>query len=203
MREAVPAEATEQIIQMAKANNGIVTAAMITAAEISRGNLKYLADRGVLSREARGLYVLAEGWGDEMLALQNRFKRGIFSLETALYLWDLTDRTPQTYTMTFPATYNLQKPKAAGIRCRQCSAQLYALGIAQAKTPGGNAVNVYDRERTLCDLLRARNGVDIQLVSKAFKRYAACAGKNIPQLSEYAKVLHVEKKLRSYLEVLL
>ena len=195
--------ATEQILRMARANNGTVTAAMATAAGISRGNLKYLADRGVLSREARGLYVLAEGWGDEMLGLQNRFKRGVFSLETALYLWDLTDRTPQTYTMTFPATYNLQKPKAAGIRCRQCGAQLYALGIAQAKTPGGNTVNVYDRERTLCDILRARNDVDIQLISEAFKRYAAGAAKDIPRLSEYARRLKVEKKLRAYLEVLL
>ena len=195
--------ATEQILRMARANNGTVTAAMATAAGISRGNLKYLADRGVLNREARGLYVLAEGWGDEMLGLQNRFKRGVFSLETALYLWGLTDRTPQTYTMTFPATYNLQKPKAAGIRCRQCGAQFYALGIAQAKTPGGNTVNVYDRERTLCDLLRARNGVDIQLISEAFKRYAAGAAKDIPRLSEYARRLKVEKKLRAYLEVLL
>ena len=196
-------EATEQIIQMAKANNGIVTASMVTTAGISRGNLKYLTDRGVLDREARGLYVLAEGWGDEMLGLQNRFRRGIFSLETALYLWDLSDRTPQRYTMTFPATYNLQKPKAEGIRCLQCNRQLYPLGITQAKTPGGNMVDAYDPERTLCDILRVRNGVDIQLISEAFKRYATGAGKNIPQLSEYAKALKVEKKLRSYLEVLL
>ncbi len=45
--------------------------------------------------------------------------------------------------------------------------------------------------------------VDIQIISDAFKRYAKSKDKNIPLLSEYAKILRVEKKIRSYLEALL
>ena len=41
------------------------------------------------------------------------------------------------------------------------------------------------------------------MVTEAFKRYAANSDKNIPVLSELAKLLKVEIKLRSYLEVLL
>ena len=37
----------------------------------------------------------------------------------------------------------------------------------------------------------------------AFKRYTARKERNITLLSEYAKVLRVEDKVRSYLEVLL
>ena len=40
-------------------------------------------------------------------------------------------------------------------------------------------------------------------MTEAFKRYAKLDKKDIPQLSEYAKLMRVEKKLRSYLEVLL
>ena len=58
-------------------------------------------------------------------------------------------------------------------------------------------------ERTLCDILRARSRVDIQIVTEAFKRYANRSDRNIPVLSEYAKMLKVETKLRTYLEVLL
>lgn len=49
----------------------------------------------------------------------------------------------------------------------------------------------------------AHSHVDIQVVTEAFKRYATRTDKNIPLLSEYAKTLKVEKKLRAYLEVLL
>lgn len=193
----------EDIIKMAKQNNSTVTTAMITSAEFSRGNLQYLIDKGLLEKVARGVYILPEVWEDELFNLQCRFKRGIYSLETALFLWDLTDRTPSFYSMTFPTNYNISKPKFEGIKCTQCKQEWYELGIDKITTPGGNIVSVYNKERTLCDLLKPNSSADIQIVTESFKRYAVGKGKNIPLLSEYAKTLKVEKKLRSYLEVLL
>ena len=195
--------ATEEIIRMAKENHGTVTTAMVVAAGISRGNIKYLVDKGMIERSTRGVYVLPEVWDDEIFNLQSRFKRGIYSHETALFLWDLTDRTPNKYHMTFPANYNLTKPKEEKIQCVQCKKELYDLGVAEVFTPGGNIVRTYSVERTLCDILRIHSHVDIQVVAEAFKQYADRVNKNIPLLSEYAKILKVEKKLRAYLEVLL
>ena len=71
--------ATETIIKMAKENNGIVTTAMVVAAGFSRGNIKYLVDKGMIEKSARGVYILPEVWDDEIFNLQNRFKRGIYS----------------------------------------------------------------------------------------------------------------------------
>lgn len=195
--------ATEEIIKMAEGNNGIVTTAMVVDAGFSRGNIKYLEDKGLIEKSARGVYILPEVWDDEMFNLQNRFKRGIYSHETALFLWDLTDRTPNAYSMTFPTNYNLTRPKEENVRCTQCKDVFYDLGIVETNTPGGNEVKVYSIERTLCDILRPQSDVDIQVVTEAFKRYAKRKDKNIPVLSEYAKQLKVEKRLRAYLEVLL
>ena len=201
--EVIFVGATEEIIRMAKENNGTVTTAMVVEAGFSRGNIKYLADKGMIEKSARGVYILPEVWEDEIFNLQNRFKRGIYSHETALFLWDLTDRTPNRYHMTFPANYNLTNPKEENVQCVQCMETLYELGIANAMTPGGNEVRAYSMERTLCDILRPHSRVDIQIVTEAFKRYANRSDKNIPVLSEYAKMLKVETKLRTYLEVLL
>ena len=195
--------ATETIISMAKENNGTVTTAMVVAAGFSRGNIKYLVDKGMIEKSARGVYNLPEVWYDEIFNLQYQFKRGIYSHETALFLWDLTDRTPNRYHMTFPVNYNLTKPKEEDIRCVQCKKELYDLGIAEVTTPGGNTVRAYSAERTLCDILRPHSHVDIQIVTEAFKYFITRSDKNIPALSEYAKILKVETRLRSYLEVLL
>lgn len=195
--------ATAEIIKMAKDNNSIVTTAMVAAAGFSRGNLNYLVEKGMLAKAARGIYTLPTAWEDEIFNLQNRFKRGIFSQETALFLWDLTDRTPNTYSMTFPINYNVTKPKEEKVKCTQCKAEWYEIGIEKIKTPGGNMVQAYNKERTLCDILRTNSTADIQITSESFKRYTADKKRNIPLLSEYAKVLKVETKLRNYLEVLL
>lgn len=194
---------SKTIIELAKQNNGVITTAMVVAAGCSRGSLKYLADNGILEKSSRGVYTLPEVWEDEFVNLQGRYKRGIFSLGTALFLCDLTDRTPNKYHMTFPSTYNLSSPKSEGVICNGAKEPLYSLGITELFTPGGNVVRAYNAERTLCDILRSRNHMDVQIVSEAFKRYAGRKEKNIPLLSEYAGILKVEKRLRSYLEVLL
>lgn len=193
----------QTIINLAKQNNGMVTTSMVVAANIPRGSLKYLADKGELERASRGVYTLPDIWEDEFFNIQNRYKRGIFTLETALFLCELTDRTPGKFHMVFPGTYNLTGPKNNGIICSNAKEPMYSLGVKALITPSGNTVRAYSAERTLCDILKPRNHVDVQIVTKAYKQYTASKEKNIPLLSEYAHALRVEDRLRSYLEVLL
>lgn len=194
---------SEQIIEYAKNNNGVITTADISKKGILRGNLKNLADTGRLEKTSRGVYILPEIWEDEFVNLQARFKKGIFSNETALFLWDLTDRTPNKYNMTFPASYNLTNAKKEGIICSTVKLEWYDLGLVHVKSPGENMIITYSMERTLCDILRKRKEVDVGIVAEAYKRYVIRKDKNIPKLSEYAKKFHVEEKVRRYLEVLI
>ncbi len=193
----------EMILELVRKNNGVITATEVTRAGISRGSLKHLVDSGVLEHASRGVYQLAEVWDDEMYQLQIRYKKGIFSGETALFLSDLSDRTPICFHMTFPLKYNIGVLKKENVKCNRTKPEWYEMGVIQLKTPAGNLLNAYCMEKTLCDILRTQNNVDIQLVSDAFKRYTKRMDKNIPLLSEYAENLHVQKRLRAYLEVLL
>ena len=193
----------EQILQMAENNNGTVSSKMIDHHGIARQYLKQLVDKGLLERTSRGIYTLPHIWEDEMQHLQIRFKKGIYSKETALYLYDLTDRTPIQYSMTFPEDYNLTTVKKEGIIASRTKNVLYELGQEEILTPSGNSVIAYNAERTLCDILRPRSGVEIGITAEAFKRYIKRKDKNIPLLSEYSKIMKVEEKVSSYLEVLL
>lgn len=194
---------SEMIMKMVKENNGTITSAEVTKAGLSRWSLKILVDSGKLERSARGVYILPELWDDEMYNLQVQFKRGIFSGETALFLNDLTDRTPNRYQMTFPIGYNVTSLKNENVKAIRTKEEFYELGIITVLTPAGNPVRTYSREKTLCDILRGTSNTDIQVVSEAFKQYAKSKDKNIPLISEYAKTLKVEKRIRSYLEVLI
>jgi predicted transcriptional regulator of viral defense system len=140
---------------------------------------------------------------DEMAILQIKYKKTIFSHETALYLHDLTDRTPLFYTVTVPAGYNATTLKAEGIKVFFVNSDLYLLGLITMKSPHENDVKTFDLERTICDLIRSRNQVDVQFVNDALKRYVVNKTRNIDLLYRYAKYFGIQKIVRQYIEVLL
>ncbi|MCR5490852.1 MAG: type IV toxin-antitoxin system AbiEi family antitoxin domain-containing protein [Bacilli bacterium] len=193
----------EKVLDMARANNGVVTSAMVTEARLSRALLGYMTNRGYLDKSCRGVYTLPGILSDGFYDAQTVYGKGVFSHGSALYLLGLTDRTPNQFTMTFPSTYNLSNPKASKIICKAAIDHIYKSGIIYVSTDGGHEVRCYNMEKTLCDILRGRGHEDIQLISEAFKRYAKRADKNLPLLSEYSKQLKVEHRVRNYLEVLL
>ena len=193
----------DQILKIANNNNGVVTSAQVTKDGILRQHLKVLVDKGLLEHSGRGLYIIPTVFDDEMFNLQMRFKRGIFSHETALFLLDLIDRTPIKYSLTFPLGYNTTALNSENVKYYRVKDIFYEIGITTTKSPGGNNIRLYNAERTLCDILKGRSSTDIQIVTDAFKRYTRLEKKDIPLLSKYAKLFRVEKKLRSYLEVLL
>lgn len=189
------------ILEMVSKNNGIVTAKEVREAGIAPASLRWLVQQNKLEKTARGVYILPEVWEDEFVNIQTRFKKGIFSKETALFLHDLTDRTPMAFSITFPSYYNVTVIKDSEILSSK--SKFYDLGIEKVKTPSGNIVLAYNMEKTLCDILRPRSEVDIQVIPEAFRQYVRRSDKNIPRLSEYAKKMKVEEKVRTYLEILL
>jgi hypothetical protein len=103
-----------------------------------------------------------------MYNLQVRYKRGIFSGATALYLFGLTDRTPVKFQMTFPHNYNISTVKGENVKCNRVIIELYDLGVVDIKTPAGNTARTYNMERSFCDILRKHNRTDIQIIIDAF-----------------------------------
>lgn len=191
------------IQKILKHNNGIVTATQVSEAGIPRRFLSEMVDSRIIYRVGRGIYALPEAWEDEMFFMQYRFSKGIFSHETALYLHGMTDRTPIRYTMTFPFGYNTGNVRKQGIVAKLSTEDTYELGIIGMASPAGNPIKVYDIERTLCDIVKVRHRVDIQVINQAMKIYAGAKEKDIAKLLNYADQLRVKPKIIRYMEILL
>ena len=193
----------QAIVDLAESSGGLVTAAQVVGAGIPRARISDMVKAGELERVQRGVYRLVDVWEDEFLAAQLRFPRGILSDETALYLHGYTDRAPFQLTMTFPRSYGATKAREAGIEVRTCADEVLGLGLTTIRTPYGNEVNAYDLERALCDIVRGRRVVDMQVVNPAMKQYVRSGERDVQKLLGYARALGVEKKIRNYLEMLL
>ncbi len=193
----------ERIRELIKHQGGILQTSDLEKYGIPRTYLSNMAKKGEIQRLYRGVYSKTGDLVDEMAGLQARFKGAIFSHETALYLLDLSDRTPLFYSVTVPAGYNATSLKASGARVYFVNHRLYPLGLITVKSPNGHDIRTFNLERTICDVLRNRNQVDVQLVTSALKRYVGKVERNIDLLYDYARQFRVQKIVRQTIEVLL
>ncbi|MEY8562648.1 type IV toxin-antitoxin system AbiEi family antitoxin domain-containing protein [Eggerthellaceae bacterium 3-80] len=137
-------------------NVGIITSAEAQAAGATRPAFSNYVRRRGLERTSRGVYIDPDVFPDEMALLQKRFPKIVFSHDSALYLQDLTDREPMPISVTVDSSYNAGPLKDLGVRIHYVKPEWYKLGLTEVKTPSGFAVQTYDKERTVCDLIRKR-----------------------------------------------
>ena len=193
----------EVLDQLIEAGNGYLQTSTVQENNISRQTLaKYVKARG-LERAAQGVYMSENAWPDDYYILYIRNRRIVFSFESALYLHDLMDREPFVTTVTVPKNYNSLHIQKQGVRVIHTKPEWYGMGITYVKTGFGNSVPVYDRERTLCDIIRNKKNIEIQTFQTAMKEYMSSKGKNLGNLITYARELGIENELRTYTEVML
>ena len=186
-----------------KESDGLIFTKDIVAEGIPKSYLSDMAKNGEIERIAQGVYLTHEALADEMYCLQHRKTAIVFSHDTALFLHDLSDRDPLTYSVTVPVGYNTKNIKNEGITVFSIKKELYELGLSNLNTPFGRKIVVYDIERTICDIIRSRSKMDIAILTDALKRYVKRKDKNLSKLMEYAEIFKVTKLLRNYMEVLL
>lgn len=190
------------IKKLAKRYHGTITRNQLIANNVSSYNINLALSSGLLERPRAGIYQEADIPEDIFYSLQQKYKRGVYSLETALYLWNLSDQYPFSLDMTFPRGYN-HATLDFDVNAHHQVKKLQGLGITETKSFNGNIIKVYSPERTLAEILRTVNAVDIEIITNAYKSWAKNKKKNINLLMDFAEKFRVTDKVNNYLEVLL
>ena len=192
----------EKLIELIKDNRGLILSSQVDQLGIARIYLSILVRKGFIEKIERGVYLTVDAFDDEMFRIQARYRKGIYSHGTALYLHDLTDTTPNHYTMTFPDRYHVRSLKEEGIFTFYVQKKLHDLGKVELLSSFGRNISTYNMERTIVDIVRSRNQIDTEMLNHALKRYVVRKDKNITMLMKYAKLFKVEKIVRQFIEVL-
>lgn len=193
----------EKIEALIIAKQGTILTADLEKNNIPRTYLASLVAEGKLEKVERGVYVATDAIEDEMYVLQSRYPQLIFSHETALFLHDLTDRTPFEYAATVPSGYKVVEKISERVKIYYIKKELHPLGVIDGSSSFGNPIKVYNIERTICDCVRSRNRIDVQILNDALKRYVRLKSADFGRLMDYAKTFKVDKVIKHYLEVLL
>lgn len=193
----------EKILKIMKNNGGYITTKELDENNINRYFLTKMIERKQINRISRGYYGLVDYNADEYYQIISMSERAVFSMNTVLYLHNLSDRTPLIFDITVPYYYGGSLRKNKKVNLYFVKNSILNLGKIEITSPFGMKIKVYDKERTICDIVKNRNDMDMEIFSKAIKNYTKSSDKNLNKLMKYAKELKIEKKMKEYMEVIL
>ena len=193
----------EELLKIVTENGGSITTKELSKYNINNYFLTSLVKEEKLIRVSRGYYTLPNTFSDDFYIILSKCKKAVFSDATALYLHNLSDRTPLIYDITLPYGYGNCYKGMTNVCLHYVKKENIDLGMIEIESPFGMKIKTYDIERTICDIIKNKNKIDIEIFVKALKEYSRLKNKDFNKLMRYAKKLNVEKKVREYMEVLL
>ncbi len=183
--------------------NFTMTTAQLNKEKLYYRDIQRMLDEGLIEKVKRGYYHWIEDYGTSEVALINSlFPDAVFCMETALFYYKYSDRNPAEWNITVDKNTSRQRTNIdyPFVKAYRVEPALLSLG----ETDGiieFTKVRIYDRDRTVCDVLRNMSKIDKEIFNKAIQNYVKDPQKNIPNLMEYAKALRVQKKVNDFIGV--
>ena len=167
-------------------HDNIMTTAQLDSYRIYYADIQQLLNEGFIEKIKRGYYHWTETYGEQEVKIINRlFPDAVLCMETALFYYQYSDRNPAEWNITIDKNVSRSRTN-----------------IDETKGSINFVdVRIYDRDRTICDVLRNMNKMDKEIFNKAIQGYVKDPKKNIPNLMEYAKVLRMQKRVKELIGV--
>ena len=181
----------------------VMTTAQLSAVKLYYRDIQRMLNEGLIEKIKRGYYHWIESYGkDEIVIINRLFPDGVLCMDTALFYYKYSDRTPAEWHITIDKNTSRQRTQVEHplIKAYRVESELLTLGEANGEIDS-QKVRIYDRDRTICDVLRNMNKMDKGIFNKAIQGYVKDPKKNIPNLMQYAKALRVQKRLKDIIEV--
>jgi predicted transcriptional regulator of viral defense system len=184
-------------------HNGIIHTADITSKGIHNSWLNKLVDQGIISKIRHGVYEWIEtGSAEDTDILKKLFPDAIVCMNSALFFYGYTDRTPGAWHLAFNRDINKRRLKINYPNIIPYFLEPHVLNIGMTmENIQGITLNIYDRERTICDVLRHSGKIDREIFNNAIQNYLKDNGKNINNLVRYSKALHITTKVQQWIGV--
>lgn len=181
----------------------VMTTAQLSAVKLYYRDIQRMLNEGLIEKIKRGYYHWIESYGkDEIVIINRLFPDGVLCMDTALFYYKYSDRTPAEWHITIDKNTSRQRTQVEYplIKAYRVESELLPLGETKGEIDS-QKVRIYDRDRTICDVLRNMNKMDKEIFNKAIQSYVKDPKKNIPNLMQYAKALRVQKRVKDIIEV--
>jgi len=198
-------ETTRKALSIFKEHQGWLKTQEAINLGISPRTLYALRDAGLVIRESRGVYRLADkefGENQDLIIVAQRIPKAVIALLSALSFHGLTTQIPHQVYVSIPN--HAEKPRLTypPVHIVWLSAASYLSGIEEHHIEGV-PIKIYSAPKTVADLFKFRQKMGNDIALEALKNYRESEDFNLEELLQMARINRVEKKILPYLEILL
>ena len=192
----------EKYIEIINSNGNIITSKEANKKGISRTILSKMVKDKAIERIDYGIYATNEFIYDELFIFQMKHPSTVFSFNTALYLLNKTERTPEKIDITTTRNNSLGYCKDIA-NIHRVNNEMINIGKIKILTNTGKEVYSYNIEKTLVDIISNRNSMEIELANKIIRKCIKDKDFNVNNMFQYAKKLKVYDNVKNYMEAII
>lgn len=195
----------QEIKEIFAKNNWYAKTKDIIEAGIHTSHLYQMESENMITKIKRGLYKWNGEEFDsesELIEVSKIIPHGVVCLISALDYYEITTHSSWEYYIAIHR--DARKPVLPDhppIRTFYFSKKQFETGIKEEKI-NGVKFKIYDLEKTICDLLRLRNKIGMDIAKDALQEYVKKRDRNIAKLLNYADIIGISNLMKKYLEVL-
>lgn len=155
-------------------------------------------ERGELFKVRHGVYASADALSGTMIDVERIIPRGVLCLYSAFMHYGLSTQIQGAWCVAIDAKRKVVVPEFPPFDLYYWKKEYLELGVLQ-KEIEGYTVRITGLERTICDAVKYRNKIGLDVCGEVLNDYLKREDKNIALLHDYAKQLRVDKILTSFL----
>lgn len=158
--------------------------------------------QGELIKVRHGVYVDPDYLVNNMVDVETIIPHGIVCMHSAWSYYGLTTTVSPAVCVAINANRKVVVPDIIPFDIYYWKEEYLILGIIENEY-SGYLVKMTDLERSVCDALRYRNKIGIELCTEILINYLKRDDRNLTRLIGYAKELRVSRVLSNYLNLYL
>lgn len=162
-------------------------------AEVANGNV---------IRIRNGIYALPEEMAKTMIDVEKIVPGGVVCMYSAWAYYELTTKLPPDICIAIEKKRKVILPDYPSVALYYWSQSAFELGISEREIEGYK-VRIYDLEKSMCDAVKFRNKIGVDISSEILKNYLVRSDRNLTRLSEYAKKMRVANILNGLIDYLI
>lgn len=183
---------------MIQSENGIVRADRDNNSEYRQ--ILAAVREGELIRLRNGLYAYPEALTGNIVDIKSIVPGGILCMYSAWSIYKLTTQIPDAFYIAVERSRKINLPSFPEIKLIFQRRELLEIGKTEIEEQGIR-LPITDMERSVCDALKYRNKIGIDVMTEIIDNYLKRPDRNLSKLTGYAKKLRVYSTLYTILQV--
>ena len=195
----------KKIIKILKTRNGYARSKDILAEGIHQRDIKSILDKGIVIKVKNGLYRLSDTpviSNQSFIDLACAVPEGVICLLSALSYYEITTFNPSVISMAIHRKSWRPKIEYPPVEFYYFSKKQFEAGIDKIKIKD-HKINIYCREKTICDCFRYRNKLGIDIAKEGLSEYIKQKDRNLERLLKYAEICRVKTLMEIWINAMI